>query len=444
MRRCWLVFTRARCRTEPRARAAKSAVEQGGRDRTSNIGTKDSLSASLPKAFGTPITNKLGNLGLREKSSASLGLRPQTSTVSIGESAVKRVRPSSAAASAAAQPGSRDVSAEPRKANAKDSRPSSAGPPAAPSSRKPQSSAITAPKSLLLHVGATAARSVMPASPVKGAPSASAARRVERAERQAASVAAATTSKAGRSSKATRTTASHGGRMAPPAASLAASKSGKRAGMKENTDATDGDTIASEESLAQEAEVAEQGEDLMAYLMPIADEDSVEGSGDEPDEANEAVPAADCREDTQVDAGPDASECPPSLALQEAKTDDDAAAASVTAVTRASLRVQQVEAQKGEDVTGLGSGVESDAPLCAGVVTPHVRKVLASSDIFTPDSGCESSPGAYVESVFIHAHTRTHTFARTDSFKTHHKHTHTRSPHPTRVHQTTLLSSTHS
>ena len=55
--------------------------------------------------------------------------------------------------------------------------------------------------------------------------------------------------------------------------------------------------MASEQPLAQEGEVAEQGEDLMAYLMPIADEDSAEGSGDEPEDANEAVPGADGCED---------------------------------------------------------------------------------------------------------------------------------------------------
>jgi hypothetical protein len=385
-------------------------VEQGGRDRTSNIGTKDSLSASLPKTFGTPITNKLGDLGLREKSSASFGLRPQTSTASIGESAVKRVRPSSAAASAVTQLGSRGVSAEPRKANAKDSRPSSAGPHAATSSHKPQSSSITAPKSLLAHASATAARSAKPTSPGKGVPSASAARGAARAERQATTVAATTSSgKGARSSKAPNAaapSAPRGGRMAPPAASLAAWKKGKRAGTKATTDATDGDTMVSEQPLAQEGEVAEQGEDLMAYLMPIADEDSAEGSGDEPDEAHEAVPGTDGFEDVQDEA----SECQPSLdtAPQEAKTDADAAAA---------------DAQMGDGVPGRTTGFESDAPPCAGAVTPHVRKVLASSDIFTPESGCESSPGVCrvcacacvrrgillrVSSLYLYIHTHTH------------------------------------
>ena len=398
-------------------------MEQGGRERTSNIGTKDSLSASLPKTFGTPITNKLGDLGLREKSSASLGLRSQTSTASIGESAVKRVRPSSAAASAAAQLGSRGASAEPRKANAKDGRPSSAGPPAPTSSHKPQSASKTAPKSLLAHAGATAARSAKPTSPGKGAPSASAARGAARAGRQATTVAATTSSgKGARSSKAPNTAASsapRGGRMAPPAASLAASKNGKRAGMKETTDAMDGDTMASEQPLAKEDEVSEHFQDLMAYLMPIADEDSAEGSGDEPDGANETVPGC---EDVQEQA----SECQPSLhmAPQEAKT--DAAA----------------DAQMGDGV-GRSTGFESDAPPCTGAVTPHVRKVLASSDIFTPESGCESSPGVCrvcacacacvgillrVRSLYLCIHTHPHTHAQMSSLSNPITHTHTHTP----------------
>ena len=418
-------------------------MEQGGRERTSNIGTKDSLSASLPKTFGTPITNKLGDLGLREKSSASLGLRSQTSTASIGESAVKRVRPSSAAASAAAQLGSRGASAEPRKANAKDGRPSSAGPPAPTSSHKPQSASKTAPKSLLAHAGATAARSAKPTSPGKGAPSASAARGAARAGRQATTVAATTSSgKGARSSKAPNTAASsapRGGRMAPPAASLAASKNGKRAGMKETTDAMDGDTMASEQPLAKEDEVSEHFEDLMAYLMPIADEDSAEGSGDEPEEANEAVPGADGCEDAQEEASAaKASECKQLLgtAPQEAKTDAAAAA----------------DAQMGDGVPGPSAGVESDAPPCAGAVTPHVRKVLASSDIFTPESGCESSPGvcrvfacagrsillrACSLYLYMHTHIRTHMHRCRVSQNTSHTHTHSPSPHPNRANQTT-------
>jgi hypothetical protein len=349
------------------------------------------------------------------------------------------VRPSSAAASSAVKPGSRGASAEPRKSNAKDSRPSSAGPPA-PSYHKPQSSSITALKSLLAHAGATAERSAKPTSPGKGAPSASAARGAARAERQAA--ATTTGGKGARSSKAPPTaapSAPRGGRMVPPAASVAASKNGKRAGVKETTDATDGDSMASEQPLAQEGEVADQGEDLMAYLMPIADEDSAEGSGDEPEEANEAIPGADGCEDAQEEASAaKASECKQLLgtAPQEAKTDAAAAA----------------DAQMGDGVPGPSAGVESDAPPCAGAVTPHVRKVLASSDIFTPESGCESSPGvcrvfacagrsillrACSLYLYMHTHIRTHMHRCRVSQNTSHTHTHSPSPHPNRAHQTT-------
>jgi hypothetical protein len=207
--------------------------------------------------------------------------------------------------------------------------------------------------------------------------------------------------------------------MAPPAASLAASKNGKRAGMKETTDAMDGDTMASEQPLAKEDEVSEHFEDLMAYLMPIADEDSAEGSGDEPDGANETVPGC---EDVQEQA----SECQPSLhiAPQEAKT--DAAA----------------DAQMGDGV-GRSTGFESDAPPCTGAVTPHVRKVLASSDIFTPESGCESSPGVCrvcacacacvgillrVRSLYLCIHTHPHTHAQMSSLSNPITHTHTHTP----------------
>lgn len=349
------------------------------------------------------------------------------------------MRPSSAAASSAVKPGSRGASAEPRKSNAKDSRPSSAGPPA-PSYHKPQSSSITALKSLLAHAGATAERSAKPTSPGKGAPSASAARGAARAERQAA--ATTTGGKGARSSKAPPTaapSAPRGGRMVPPAASVAASKNGKRAGVKETTDATDGDSMASEQPLAQEGEVADQGEDLMAYLMPIADEDSAEGSGDEPEDANEAVPGADGCEDAQEEASAaKASECKQLLgtAPQEAKTDAAAAA----------------DAQMGDGVPGPSAGVESDAPPCAGAVTPHVRKVLASSDIFTPESGCESSPGecrvlacagrsillrACSLYLYMHTHIRTHMHRCRVSQNTSHTHTHSPSPHPNRAHQTT-------
>jgi len=366
-------------------------VEQGGRDRTSNIGTKEVLSASFSKTFGTPITNKLGGSGLREKSSASVGMR-QTSASSIGESAVKRVRPSSAAA----QPGSRGTSAESRQASVKDSRPASAGPAAGPPARKPaQSSASSA-----------AARASKPAPPSKPAPSASAARGAARAERQAAAASAAGSTGV-RGTKAPLPSAARAARKPAPAASLSHSKSGKRVGPKEATDEADADSTKAAQNLALDGPGAEdkgaddegaegeggaeQGEDLMAYLMPIADGDSAEGSGDEADEADDALACADGSKDVQQLADADAPEGPPSLDTAPAA---QTAAADAAAGAGTSPQSEQGDAQMEVGVPGCSAGAEVAAS--AGAVTPHVRKVLASSDIFTPESGCESSPGVCV------------------------------------------------
>ena len=100
----------------------------------------------------------------------------------------------------------------------------------------------------------------------------------------------------------------------------------------------------------------------------------------------------------------DAPEGSPSLdTAHDAKTAAADAPSYAATGAGASLQSDQGGAQLDCGVSGGSAGAEV-AP-SAGIVTPHVRKVLASSDIFTPESGCESSPGVCV-CVYVCARAR--------------------------------------
>ena len=119
-----------------------------------------------------------------------------------------------------------------------------------------------------------------------------------------------------------------------------------------------------------ENETPGEGEDLMAYLMPIADEDSAE-------EAEDAEDSTDADGALASNAGSEGSS-----GCEGGNTNTDEGDDVAPQQEHAENSAHTGETQSGESVKD---------PLA--VVTPQVRKVLASSEIFTPDSSCESSPG---------------------------------------------------
>jgi len=366
--------------------------EQGVRDRSSNIGTKDSFAASLSKTFGTPITNKLGGAGMREMSATNVG----SSLAASGSapSTAKRVRPASAAPSSAAQVPSRGNSSEPnKKASTHEIRvppaalpkSSACRPATAGSSRKSIAPSACAPSTAL-------SRPTKPAPPSKTVLSASAARSALRGERQAAA-----TQSGGAGARASKAPLPMAARAGPKVGAVGATK--KVGSQNDKTAARDAEvqqelaqgSLPEGDGQGKHEEVAEEGEDLMAYLMPVADEDSADEACDE---------AADAAEADGACAPGDASLLAEQLATLVAFDTNVHTSEPGTDTHSKDDDVHMTESQI-ENATDT-SEVEREHELektfvpeiqAVGVVTPHVRKVLASSDIFTPDSGCESSPG---------------------------------------------------
>ena len=121
-------------------------------------------------------------------------------------------------------------------------------------------------------------------------------------------------------------------------------------------------------------ECGEQGQDLMAYLMPIADDDSGAEESEEADDTPEGETDAEMEEERAALDSQNAGA--PEVGLGDAGESVEAGVAA-------------------EEATEEQSGVRCpESELLPSVVTPHARKVLASSDIFTPESECGASPGA--------------------------------------------------
>ena len=273
---------------------------------------------------------------------------------------------------------SRSKSTEPRKQNAKENRPSSATA-ACESTGRPAPAAASSRKSLAA-VTPRMQTAKFPA-PTKAPPSAAAARSAARAERQASKAQGASRSKG--ATDAPPGSARAGVKKAAPGRAIT-KKCGKNRQsvgtcleMMAINDKEDEPRDGEEEAQAQRVDDAEaenetpgEGEDLMAYLMPIADEDSAE-------EAEDAEDGTDADGALATNAGSEGSS---GCEGGETNTDegDDVAP-------------QQEHAENPAHTGETQSGESVKDPLA--VVTPQVRKVLASSEIFTPESSCEASPG---------------------------------------------------
>jgi len=248
---------------------------------------------------------------------------------------------------------------------------------------RPTSAACSSRKSIASATPRSQAKKVAP--PSKAPPSAAAARSAARAERQAVTLAAGTSAR-GKGAKAALPGAARAGIKKDAPGRVEAKMRSKnrqsvgscleRMVLQDNDEPpVDDESTADREGVlaAPEAEVegkmAEEGEDLMAYLMPIVDEESAEEASEDAEDAAEIFQGA-------VD-----------------NANDDAAMEGVPVRGQDSKAGQNDAQTRAADPIETGDGPLGEAAEAAvAAVTPPVRKVLASSDIFTPDSSSKASP----------------------------------------------------